>query len=380
MRTLLISEFFPPRVGGTPTWFYEVYRRYPAGEAMVLTDYQPGDEAVDPRLALPIRRVPMRMEDWGFLRLGSLRQYLRLTLTAWRLARAQHVHMIHCGRVMTEGVIGYVLWQFARVPYCVYAHGEEIGTALSSRQLTFLMYRAYGAAQKIIANSEHTRGLLRAIGVPDTKIVVIHPGVDSVHFHFCDDDAHARERLRLDGHRVLLSVGRLQRRKGHDMVIKALPAIAAAIPDVKYVIVGTGEEEGRLRGLAEEMGVAHLVEFAGRVTDERLPAYYQACNVFLMPNREEGHQDIEGFGIVFLEANACGKPVIGGRSGGTGEAIVDGESGVRVDGENPDAIADAAIALLQNRERAEEMGRRGRARVVERFDWDTIAARTRQLK
>lgn len=380
MRTLLISEFFPPRVGGTPTWFSEVYRRYPAGEAVVLTDYQPGDEAVDLRLELPIQRVPMRMEDWGILRPGSLRQYLHLGLVAWRLARARRVHMIHCGRVMTEGVIGYMLWRLARLPYCVYAHGEEIGTALSSRQLTFLMRCAYGGAQKIIANSEHTRSLLRSVGVPDDKIVVIHPAVDSAHFHPCDNDVLARKQVGLNGHRVLLSVGRLQRRKGHDMVIKALPAIAAAVPNVRYVIAGTGEEEPRLRALAEELRVAHLVQFAGRVPDAQLPAYYQACNVFLMPNREEGHQDIEGFGIVFLEASACGKPVIGGRSGGTGEAIVDGETGLRTDGENVETIADAAIALLQDRERAEEMGRRGRARVVERFDWDKVAARTMQLK
>jgi len=378
-RTLLISELFLPRVGGTSTWFYEVYRRYPRGEAVILTDYQPGDEAVDKDLPLPIHRVPMRMTDWGFLRPGSAGRYLALGLTAWRVVRAHRVQAVHCARVMPEGVIAYLLRRIAGVPYCLYAHGEEIGTARSSRQLTVLMRLAYRAAHRIIANADNTRRLLREAGVPDSRIVVIHPGVDTDRFRPSDGAPLARQRLGLDGRRILLSVGRLQRRKGHDMAIRALPAIATAIPTLRYVIVGTGEEEARLRGLAAELGVAELVQFVGYVAGERLPEYYQSCDVFIMPNREETNQDVEGFGMVFLEAGACGKPVIGGRSGGAGEAIVDGETGLLVDGESPRAIADAALSLLSDPERLLEMGRKGRARAVARFGWDSVVAGTRRL-
>jgi len=120
------------------------------------------------------------------------------------------------------------------------------------------------------------------------------------------------------------------------------------------------------------------VHFAGRIRDEDLPAYYRACDVFIMPNREETHGDIEGFGIVFLEANACGKPVIGGRSGGTGEAIVDGETGLRIDGTNVTAVAEAAIALLRDDQRASAMGHRGRVRVAQQFDWTVVVRQTRE--
>lgn len=379
MRTLLISELFPPRVGGSATWFYQVYRHYPPGEAVVLTDYQPGDETVDKGLSLSIYRVPMQMRDWGFLNLRSARQYLRLALTATRLAREHGSQMIHCGRAITEGVIGYLLLRLTRLPYCVYAHGEEIGGACSSRQLTLLMRCAYRFAHRIVANSNNTRGLLRALGVPDRKIILIHPGVDVDRFRPCDDVSRTRTRLGLDGARVLLSVGRLQRRKGHDMVLRSLPTIAAVLPDIRYVIVGTGEEEARLHHLAQELNTAHRVEFRTAVSDEELPNYYGACDLFVMPNREEPDHDIEGFGIVFLEANACGKVVIGGKSGGTADAIVNGETGLRVDGESPQAIAEAVIDLLRNPERAASMGRKGRDRVVQHFNWDRIAAQTQRL-
>lgn len=376
-RTLLVSEFFPPRVGGTPTWFYEVYGRYPAGEAVVLSDYQPGDEEFDRRSTLPILRAPMRMSDWGLLDPRAAVQYARLALAVRAAARAHRIDMLHCGKVLPEGFVGYLVSRLTRIPYCVYAHGEEIGTGRSSRQLAWLMRRAYRGAHRVIANSENTRGLLREFGVRDSRIVVFYPGVDVERFSPSRDETAAPVWPGLSGHRVLLTVGRLQRRKGHDMVIRALPAIAAKIPRVKYVVVGTGEAESTLRSLAQELNVEHLVHFAGRVRDEDLPAYYRASDVFIMPNREEAHGDIEGFGIVFLEANACGKPVIGGRSGGTGEAIVDGETGLRIDGTSVTAVAEAAIALLKDDHRAKAMGRRGRVRVAQEFDWTAVVRQTR---
>ena len=379
MRTLLISELFLPRVGGTPTWFHDVYSRYPSGEAVVLTDLQAGDGDFDRHYSLPIVRLPMRMDDWGFLNLQSAKQYARVALVAWRLMRDRGLQMAHCARVMPEGVVGYLFRQFARLPYCVYAHGEEIGTALASRQLTFLMRRAYTSARAIIANSQNTRSLLKGIGVPDAKIHVISPGVEVDRFT-PGDPRLARATLQLAGQPILLSVGRLQRRKGHDMAIRALPRVAQEFPNMKYIIVGTGEEEQRLQALARQMSVEQYVHFAGRVPNDQLPDYYRACDLFLMPNREEANQDIEGFGIVFLEAAACSKPAIGGRSGGTNDAILDNETGLLVDGGNPQEIAAAVLSLLRDKANAEQMGRRGRAWAVEHFSSERVAERIRRLE
>jgi phosphatidylinositol alpha-1,6-mannosyltransferase len=162
------------------------------------------------------------------------------------------------------------------------------------------------------------------------------------------------------------------------MVLRALPRIAHAISQIHYVIVGTGEELSYLQALAQSLGVAKRVTFAGEVSNQELAAYYATCDLFIMPNREiDG--DIEGFGMVFLEAGAAGKPVIGGRSGGTDDAIVHEVTGLRVDGTNIEAIATAVVSLLTDPAKAKSMGDAGRRRVEQEFTWEAVVERTRQL-
>jgi phosphatidylinositol alpha-1,6-mannosyltransferase len=187
-----------------------------------------------------------------------------------------------------------------------------------------------------------------------------------------------RQRHNLGRSPVLLTVGRLQRRKGQDMAIQALPRIMKKFPDVKYMIVGSGEEYASLQRLAQDVGVRDRVIFVGRIADGEQAAYYAACDVFLMPNRQIG-EDIEGFGIVFLEAGAAGKPVIGGTSGGTGEAILDEVTGLRVNGENIQEIATAVVELLANPAKARAMGECGRRRVETEFSWESVVERTREV-
>jgi phosphatidylinositol alpha-1,6-mannosyltransferase len=187
-----------------------------------------------------------------------------------------------------------------------------------------------------------------------------------------------RQKHHLGAAPVLLTVGRLQRRKGQDMVIHALPQILQSLPQVKYVIVGTGEELTSLTTLAQELGVQDSVVFAGIVPDQELAAYYAACDVFIMPNRQIG-SDIEGFGMVYLEASAAGKPVVGGKSGGTDDAILSDVTGLRVDGNSSVEIANAIIDLLSTPDKAKAMGMHGRQRVEREFTWDTVVQRTRAL-
>jgi len=169
-------------------------------------------------------------------------------------------------------------------------------------------------------------------------------------------------------------VGRIIERKGHDLVLRALPKIIGHFPNVLYCVVGIGPYEKELR---EEMDRLHLtdrVRLMGKVPDEELVFLYNACGIFVMPSREiqkDGH--IEGFGIVYLEANACGKPVIGGNSGGVVEAVREDETGLLVDPASPDDLAEKVILLFSNPEKAGEMGRKGREWVRSSFDWNEYA-------
>ncbi len=377
--TLVLSEHFLPNCGGTITWLLQTYGRYFSGEVVIVAGELGDTELVDQRLPFKVERIRMSMDDWDPTRRASFSCYLRMFLRVRKILRHHRLYQIHCMKVLPEGLIAWCLRYSTGVPYLLYAHGEEIQMRLTSRKLGWLIPPLYKGAANVIANSHHTKTLLQQIGVRSERIHVIHPGVEFAAFQFDEVMRRAvRQRYSLDEAPVLLTIGRLQRRKGQDMVIKALPLIRKKYPNIKYLIVGSGEEFESLKLLAKEEGVQDNVIFTGRISDEERSAYYAACDIFVMPNRQIG-ADIEGFGIVFLEAGAAGKPVIGGRSGGTGEAIQDGVTGLRVDGENVEAIAAAVIDLLADSKKAHAMGEQGKLRVKTAFAWDSIVDRTRQV-
>ena len=379
MSTLVLTEYFLPTHGGSINWLVQTYSRYAPSDVIVVAPQCPGDREVDFTLPFRVERVVMSMTDWDPTAPASLWRYFRLLQHVYRSSRSYGVKQVHCAKVLPDGLVAWGLRKLTGSPYLIYAHGEEILIGLSSRKLRWLIPKIYNGAAAIIVNSRHTRALLAELGVRSNKLHLIHPGVDATAFRV---DANAalivRQQHNLGQAPVLLTVGRLQQRKGQDMVIKALPLIRQVFPEVKYLVVGAGEEHAALQQLAHEVDMQEHVVFAGRVHDSALPAYYAACDVFIMPNRRLAN-DIEGFGMVFLEASAAGKPVIGGRSGGTDDAIVDGVTGLRVDGDNLDMIAAAVIDLLSDPAFARSMGEQGRRRVAAEFNWDRVALRTRQL-
>ncbi len=379
MRTLVLTEFFLPAVGGSIHWLINTYSRYDPSEVLLVAPRCAGAALADQQLGFPVVRIPMTMADWDPTVPRSFAQYIRALWHVRTLCKTQGIRQIHCAKVLPEGCIAWSMQRLTAIPYLIYAHGEEILIALSSRKLAWLLPRIYNAASAVIANSGHTKALLESIGVQAAKIHVIHPGVQVSLFQASEAlIQRIRHRHHLKDTRVLLTVGRLQRRKGHDTVIQALPTIRQAIPNIAYVIVGDGEEYTYLTQMAEACGVADCVIFAGRVPAEELAAYYAACEVFIMANRQIGH-DIEGFGMVYLEAGAAGRPVIGGISGGTDDAILDEITGLRIDGTRVDAVAQAVVTLLETPAMAIAMGEAGRHRVAEEFSWESVVERTRSV-
>ncbi len=226
-------------------------------------------------------------------------------------------------------------------------------------------------SKKVIALGSYQRISLLQLGIQEEKINVVPEGVDLEKFNPNIDSSDIIEKYG-DGNKIVLTVSRLVKRKGHDMVIKALPDVLKKVPDVRYLIVGTGAEESNLKRMTEDLGLREHVVFTGFVPESDLPKYYNACDVFIMANREI-NGDIEGFGIVFLEANACCKPVIGGKSGGTMDAIENGKTGFLVNPLNVEEISNALITLLTDSDLSERLGKTGRIRVKERFSYFTIA-------
>ncbi len=375
-RYLVITELFLPTKGGTTVWFSEVFRRLGGKGIHIVTADVPGASEIDGSHPNSIHRLNLRRVWW--LKPESLGMYLKLFAKSFWLAITNKFEVIHAIRPLPEG---FVAWAVARLtfrPVIIYNHGEEIttwGDGAKFKAMCFTMNHA----DRVVANSEYTRDELIRIGTDPNKITVIYPGVDTE--RFCPGlpyedllqqlDLQARQKL-------ILSVGRLQRRKGFDNVIRSLPLLLEQGLDVHYVSIGIGEDHDYLLELASELNVTERVHLLGHVPLDDLPRWYNACDVFIMPNREiDG--DTEGFGMVFMEAAACGKPTIAGMAGGTGSAVVDGETGLRVPGEEIDKVAGALKKLLSDPEYAARLGAQGHSRAASDFGWDAVARKTEIL-
>lgn len=379
MKTLVLSEVFPPRTGGSGRWLHELYRRWPASQVSVLAGGCAAEAAFDRAQPLPISRMPLTFESWGLVGYRNVRQYTAAYRHVAAEVKRQQITEIHCGRVLPEGFIAWMVNMRHRVPYACYIHGEELNTAGTSRELAFLARRVLKGARVLIANSVNTaRVLMHQWSVPAAQIEVLHPGVDAARFAPVESDAAARDQLGWRDRRVILTVGRLQARKGHARMIQALPQIVRRIPGVLYAIAGEGEMRAQLQAMTQSLSLGHHVAFLGELDDDALLTCMQQCDLFALPNIEVAG-DFEGFGMVLVEAQACGKAVIAGRSGGTSETMREGETGRLVDCTDESELAAVTGELLRSDAVRAAMGRAGRRWVERRFDWAMLARESQAI-
>jgi phosphatidyl-myo-inositol dimannoside synthase len=387
MTTLVISEVFPPRVGGSGRWLWELYRRLPQEQFLLAVGEHPCQENFDRTHDLQIARIPLTFHELGVCSRTGVVEYWRALRAVHEVASPLPIARIHAGRCVPEGWLALLLKYRYRVPYFCYVHGEEVeliaaagtGGLMSSRQLRWMTWAVLRGAHRIIANSKNSVRILRQEWrLPSDRIQLLHPGVDTQRFVPVSRDSGVRARLGWGDRPVVLTVGRLQKRKGHDQMILALHRIRASLPNVLYAIVGGGEERSSLEELVAREQLDQHVQFLGELDDEALLACYQQCDLFVLPNRQVG-RDIEGFGLVLLEAQSCGRPVVAGASGGTVEAIRIPETGLVVSCEKPDGLAVLVSGLLTDRGRLDSMGQAARSWVVEHFDWAKMCRRAERV-
>jgi phosphatidyl-myo-inositol dimannoside synthase len=379
LNTLLVSDIFPPKTGGSGRWFWEIYRRLPRDSYLIAAGEHPRQEEFDRNHDLRVVRLPLAMRSWGVRSLEGLRGYSRAIRRLHRVIAAEEVCMVHSGRCLPEGVMALALKLWTGVSYSCYVHGEDVSTARLSREHRWLADRVLRNASFLIANSHNTkRMLIHEWGLPAGRIRQLYPGVDTDRFEPAAKDRMSRTALGWGERPVVLTVGRLQLRKGHDQMIGAISKIREAVPSVLYAIAGDGEERSVLENLVAHEGLGNHVQFLGEIDDERLIQCYQHCDLFVLPNRQVG-RDIEGFGMVLLEAQACGKPVIAGASGGTNEAMLIPDTGLVVPCDGPDALAAIVVELLADPDRRARMGEAARAWMVEHFDWHPLSRQAESI-
>lgn len=380
LRILLLSNLFLPHAGGSRVMYYNLFKRLAAaGDTVtVVTAKVPGwreFDAAEQSEAFRIRRRFRPPHNHGWRQIP--RMIGPVLYAMWRVLRARP-QVLHCGDLFPIGLVA-VLWRkVLRTPLVVYCHGENITQTDNYRFQPKIRNFIYASADIMVANGDFTAELLKRNGIPEARIRRITPGLDASVFFPQPPDEELRRKYGISDERVVMTVSRLDPRKGHDRVLRALAQLSGQVPPFKYVIVGRGDHENALRELADQLGLRDKVVFAGFVPGEDLNRHYNLADIMAMPNIDiEGN--LEGFGMVFLEANAASKPVIGGRSGGTAEAVIEGETGFLVDPGDERGLEDALRTLLVDGDLRRRMGERGLARVRQEFDWDSRAEALRGI-
>jgi phosphatidylinositol alpha-1,6-mannosyltransferase len=301
--------------------------------------------------------------------------------TRSRIAQGD-IDVLQLGNFRPFGYMAHALRH--RIPYVIYVHGldmlKEQQRSRGSWRVRATARAIHGSASAFIANSNPiaamTNEILNEHGIAALeRIHVVHPGTDPSRFrHDPDDRLRVRAQLGIRDQRVLLSVGRLIRRKGFDVVLDALPGLIEEHPDLTYLIVGSGPDYERLVDIAARNGVSDRVHFLGEVKEDDLPGMYSAADIFVLaPREEKATNQIEGFGIVYCEAAAASLPVVAGASGGVPDAVRDGETGLLVDSTNVNEIRDALAACLRDAELRTRLGSAGRRAVEEYYNWRRAA-------
>lgn len=374
-KILCITNDFGPRAGGIETFIIGLVERLPKNSVVVYTSSQ-NDSAVFDKAWSDNFGVEV-IRDRSKILLPTLRVSKNLR----SLLQEREISTVFFGAAAPLGLLANGLRKSGAKKIVALTHGHEVWWA-KLWPFSWAIKQIGKNVDALTYLGNFTRNAISAAlpASSQEKMVRLAPGIDTEHFSPERRNPRIRHELGLDDKKVIVSVGRLVHRKGQDFLIDALPLISQKIPNVHLLLVGEGPYRAELEKRSVALGVRDRITFIGRVQHSELPEYICAGDIFAMPSRSRlAGLEVEGLGIVYLEASACGLPVIGGTSGGAPDAVLEGETGFSVDGTSAAAIAEAAIRLLSNAEYAEKLGAQGREWIVKEWRWEIWAEKFQTL-
>jgi phosphatidylinositol alpha-1,6-mannosyltransferase len=361
----VVTSKFAPHSGGTAVVWGNWCNHWPAEQLTVIAPRCPGWQEYD--RSVGFRIIRLGYPDIPKLRMPLLWLFL-CARTLWECWR-RPPELIHYVHVFENGFFAPLVKRFFGIKYWTHTCGEELVFAQRFGWLQRLVSWVLRESSGVTANSRFTAERVKAFGY-QKECLIAHPGVDVRTFSPGKGNG-VMARHNVPEGRVLLTIGRLMERKGHDVVIRLLPRLLTEFPDLNYVIAGIGPEAERLRSLATEVGVSPRVFFLGRVAAPDMPRLLRECTLFVHPNRVTEKGDVEGFGVVFLEAAGCGAALIAGDSGGVPDSV-SAENGLLVDGEDPDSVFEAIHLLLRDDQLRQRLAAEGPAWAA-KFSWKLVA-------
>lgn len=367
---LCITNDFGPRAGGIETFVIGLLERIPHGSVVLYTSAQGDTSIYDQKW----------FDDFGVEVIRDKSKVLlptpRVARAVKKIARDRGLKIAFFGAAAPLGLLAHPLRKAGVERIVALTHGHEVWWA-KVWPFTWAMRRIGGGVDVLTYLGNFTRNAISkslSKGAADA-MVRIAPGIDTSHFRPIENVDDLRQEIELVGKRVIVSVGRLVHRKGQDTLVEALPAIVEKYPDAHLLFVGVGPHLEYIHKRAVQLKMLGHISFVGRVTYPELPKFIALGEIFAMPSRSRlAGLEVEGLGIVYLEASACGLPVVGGLSGGAPDALLEGETGFAVDGLDPEAVSKAIITLLDDPTRAREMGERGRQWIVDQWEWKRWSA------
>jgi phosphatidyl-myo-inositol dimannoside synthase len=371
---LFVTNDFGPRAGGIETFVIGLIERRPFAQTIVYTSAQAGSEAYDAAWK----------SDFGVTVIRDRTKILlptpRVARNLARIIKETNIQVAAFGAAAPLGLLSASMKRAGVRKTVALTHGHEVWWA-KVFPFNYALRKIGASVDSLTYLGEFTQqAIARSLSKASAqKMVKIAPGIDVDHFS-PKNSTQLRKELKLENKRVIVSVGRLVHRKGQDHLIQAMPEILKSIPDAHILMVGQGPYLSHLEQLVEKLNLVDHVSFIGRIQYAQLPQYICAGDIFAMPSRSRFFGlEVEGLGIVYLEASACGLPVIAGSSGGAPDAVIDGVTGIVVDGENNQEIAAAAIKLLQDPAGSKAMGLVGREWIIENWRWEIWSERFNKL-
>ncbi|KKS33482.1 MAG: Phosphatidylinositol alpha-1,6-mannosyltransferase [Parcubacteria group bacterium GW2011_GWC2_42_12] len=347
MKTLLLTLEYPPFKGGIANYYGNLVKYWPEPDGILVLNNNQGE--------LLSNRLP----------LGWLKVVFKLRQTV----KAKNINHLLVGQILPLGTAALICSKFCQIKYSIFLHGLDFTCALKSYRKKFISQKILNGAEIIICANSYVADLLKQTFLKVApKIIVVNPGAEGCKVQNTPKAAQLKEKFNLKDKIILLSVGRLIKRKGFDLVLDCLPQVLKQVPNLVYVIIGDGEERKNYELRVMNYELKNKVLIINNMPDEEKNLWHSLCDIFVMPARNIAG-DFEGFGIVYLEANLAGKPVIAGRSGGVSDAVIDGLNGLLVDPENVNDLSKKIIRLALDHELRQKLGEQGRERALREFNW-----------
>ncbi len=370
MKTLLISSDYPPMVSGIANACYNFWKYLPSEKVVVLAPKVEGYEKYDKEAELKTYRYSPAFTGTSII--SRVCRFMMLLKKILKIVNKEDIKLLHAGQPVLVGFVARLFAGLFDIPYVIYVYGGEVKKFEGS--IFFKLFvKNMKESRAVIVNSNYTASEIRHL-IPEKEIKTVYPGVDTKKFVPQINTEELEEKYNVKKKTVLLTVARLVKRKGQHLVLEAIDRLKKEYPDLVYLIVGEGPRRETLEELAEAYGLKDRVIFAGEVDEEELPVLYNVCDIFIMLSTLTDNEEVvEGFGISFMEANSCGKPVIGGKTGGVVEAVKDGETGFLVVPEDINQVVAKTRRFLENKSLRKKFGKKGRQRAQKEFDWRKLS-------